>query len=184
MPPRRQKRPFPSHSLLRIQRLPPSNSSARWSSATIVSSAPGFSAGAAAPGSPMSTLLRPSNGMDSPPEVASFRRTDRQNKRRSSATAQRHCRPATALRLLLLGEGGHYFVREASQAAPPAFTATRSSAIYQHVSYPSGLQILQSPGDLIGRAVHRAPEVDLNWIAARAIRAAQNTAVRHGRQLP
>src|SRR6195952_2338973 len=78
MPPRRQKRPFPSHSLLRIQRLPPSNSAARWSSAAMVSRALSLSALATASGSWSTlTLLRPSNGIAFPGslDVVSFSRT-------------------------------------------------------------------------------------------------------------
>src|SRR5471030_1914937 len=90
---------------------------------------------------------------------------------------------AAGISLLLFGKGWHYLVREAPQATPAAFTATRSSAIYQHISYTGRLQILQSPRNLIGRAIDCALEIDLNRIAARAIGPAQNRAVRRGRQL-
>jgi hypothetical protein len=59
------------------------------------------------------------------------------------------------LGFLLFSKGRHYLTREAPQATPAAFTTTRSSTVDQHISHTGGLQILQPPRDLIGRAIDR-----------------------------
>src|SRR5262245_13137095 len=86
---------------------------------------------------------------------------------------------------LVLGrrERRHHFAREAAQAHPTPFAAAGAAAVQQEIAGAGLAQRPDLPRDLIGRAVDRARQVDLDRITVRAIRSAEYSAVGRRRQL-
>jgi len=75
---------------------------------------------------------------------------------------------------MLRHKAGHDFVSKSTQAAQSALYAARSATVDQDISDAGGPQIAKILCDLIGRALQRAFQIDLVWIAIRSIRAARH----------